>query len=73
MCFCTISNHSSDNPQEHTVPKEDPSSYIILIVQGATMHIEDLERDEVMDLDLRVFTEYVDDWIKFVERIQTIS
>ena len=38
-------------PQENTVPKGDPSSYIILKVKNNKIVIEDLERDEIMDLD----------------------
>lgn len=59
-------------PEEHTVPSSDPSSYIIFKVQGSIIHIEDLERDEIMDLDLVTFTQYVDDWIKFVEKIERV-
>ena len=59
-------------PEEHTVPKGDPSSYIILKVQGSIIHLEDLKRDEIMDLNLVTFTQYVDDWIKFVEKIERV-
>lgn len=58
------------DPQENTVPSSDPSSYIILKVKNNMVIIEDLERNEIMDLDIITFTQYVDDWIKFVENIE---